>query len=195
MATKHQESLFLSWAILAGINFTIDPKKSLKAEFTRLAKDGGWLPHINMDTWCFRWQQCFGEEYIWGGRSQANATKNTQPSTKVYLRVADHIFPEGEDGTETLQLWQALCKDVGLEVVPLSITKCKKALKSLHVNLIDLIDGLSNGTPVRHFDSRKALAKYTCRGHAFPKVAAKEEGFISSLLRHVKSMGGRSACS
>ncbi|KAF2684414.1 hypothetical protein K458DRAFT_417998 [Lentithecium fluviatile CBS 122367] len=91
-------------------------------------------------------------------------------------------------GTDTTRLdkWQDLCREVGIEEVPGSITKCKKALGSrkVMVNLVNLIDHRRRGVPLHKFANYGAFCAYTMK-HKFPREMAKKDGFIRALLRHV----------
>lgn len=54
------------------------------------------------------------------------------------------------------------------------------------VNLVNLIDHRVNGTPVIRFKTYDEWHEYTDRpGCRFPLGAAKQEGFIKSLLREL----------
>ncbi|KAJ5154412.1 uncharacterized protein N7500_009851 [Penicillium coprophilum] len=91
----------------------------------------------------------------------------------------------GTDATK-LENWQALCLELKIQDPIQSITKCRKALAKVHVNLVDLIDSRRTGKQVKHFASQKALRKYTIEtGKIFPKSAAKKDGFLKALLREI----------
>ncbi|KAJ4994116.1 hypothetical protein SVAN01_00593 [Stagonosporopsis vannaccii] len=91
-------------------------------------------------------------------------------------------------GNTKLEKWQELCRDVQIYPVPLSITKCKKALSAVHVNLVNLISHRHNrNVELKLFPSYHALRMWTLGGkngsRIFPKKLAKEEGFIKVLLK------------
>ncbi|KAH8690590.1 hypothetical protein BGW36DRAFT_401013 [Talaromyces proteolyticus] len=89
------------------------------------------------------------------------------------------------DNASRLQSWQDLCLDLGLQAPP-SITKCKKLLSSVYVNIVDLIDCRAAGEIPRMFSSVAALKEYTRKyGQVFPRELAKEEGFIRILLKKI----------
>ncbi|KAF1365317.1 hypothetical protein EJ07DRAFT_95185, partial [Lizonia empirigonia] len=96
----------------------------------------------------------------------------------------------GTDATK-LEKWQELCRDVKIEPVPLSITKCKKALGSVYVNLVNLINHRRNRkVDVILFPSYNAFRNYTLGGkrfgdRIFPKALAKKDGFIKALLKEL----------
>ncbi|KAF2235279.1 hypothetical protein EV356DRAFT_532003 [Viridothelium virens] len=113
---------------------------------------------------------------------------------------------EEEDGSSVTNLatWQGLCEDASIYPVPISITKCKKALSSrtLLINLRDMVNyrrarelydqreaagQLSaherRPHPPQLFNNTKELRKYTRKkGKTLSPKAAKENG-LSILLR------------
>jgi len=91
----------------------------------------------------------------------------------------------GSDARD-LGAWRTLCGAVGLDDSLASVTQCRKALRSVHVNLVDLINParITRGDPVRRFESVRALAKYSKSSKKiFPKEVAKAGGVLRALLR------------
>ncbi|KAJ4322814.1 hypothetical protein N0V94_002195 [Neodidymelliopsis sp. IMI 364377] len=94
----------------------------------------------------------------------------------------------GTDVTK-LEKWQELCRDVEIEPIPQSITKCRQALSKVYVNLVNLINHRrSRGVKLIVFANYRSFHAYTTGGkrfgdNIFPKKKAKEEGFIKALLR------------
>ncbi|KAF2819050.1 hypothetical protein CC86DRAFT_432475 [Ophiobolus disseminans] len=85
---------------------------------------------------------------------------------------------------DKLDRWQQLCADVGIKNAPTSITKCRKALRPVMVNLHNLIDHRRNpNTEVRRFKTCSEFSKYTSKGRTFPRECAKQDGFIKVLLK------------
>lgn len=92
-----------------------------------------------------------------------------------------------------LAQWQNLCHELGVDPVPHSITQCKKELKTVYVNIIDLMEARHRNSTegdctvtVRRFPSARALAKYTrYEDKIFSKGAAKRQGALRALLVHV----------
>jgi hypothetical protein len=99
-----------------------------------------------------------------------------------------------------LDRWQELCKEVGIEKIPTSITQCQKViatefskstitdipqvLKPVFINLFNLVDHRRNPElEVLRFQSRGEFNKFTRNGHEFPRNCAKQEGFIKVLLK------------
>ncbi|KAJ8110608.1 hypothetical protein OPT61_g6590 [Boeremia exigua] len=96
----------------------------------------------------------------------------------------------GTDNTK-LEKWQDLCRDVKIEPVPSSITKCRKALSAVYVNLVNLIDHRHNrAVEIILFPNYHSFRNWTLSGkkgsRIFPKKLAKEEGFIKALLRDLR---------
>ncbi|TGO61833.1 hypothetical protein BCON_0024g00340 [Botryotinia convoluta] len=107
-------------------------------------------------------------------------TAKTKKKTVVGL-WADYFGNETE-----LANWQRLCVDVGLEEIPTSITKCRKALGKVWVNIFDFLDAKAEGKPVKRYQSERKLAKYTLEsGRIYPKSKAKEGGPARALLAHI----------
>ncbi|KAH6616545.1 hypothetical protein C7974DRAFT_401976 [Boeremia exigua] len=111
-----------------------------------------------------------------------------QRKKRRHEAIADEIDAIYGTDNSKLEKWQELCRDVQIGPVPLSITKCRKALHTVYVNLVNLIDHRRNRT-VRLilFPNYAAFRKWTLGGkkgsRIFPKQQAKEEGFIKALLR------------
>jgi hypothetical protein len=59
MIPESQQALFRAWA--GNTDFIVDPEKSPKAEFARLAKAKGWVG--GDAAWRAHWKVCFGEPY------------------------------------------------------------------------------------------------------------------------------------
>ncbi|KAF2684415.1 hypothetical protein K458DRAFT_388885 [Lentithecium fluviatile CBS 122367] len=73
----------------------------------------------------------------------------------------DIISNYGVDLTN-LEEWRKLCRDVDIEPVPRSITQCKKALKHVLVNLVDLVNYRHLDIPVRQFSSMREFPALCC---------------------------------
>ncbi|KAF1346895.1 hypothetical protein BDV97DRAFT_391798 [Delphinella strobiligena] len=95
----------------------------------------------------------------------------------------------------TLGCWQELCEELGVSVVPGSISGCKKrdlhtrsvgSNTSLHTCgcILDLIDARRAGTRVRTFGSAGEMMRYTREsGKIMPISVVKEDRFLSALLK------------
>ncbi|KAK3300429.1 uncharacterized protein B0H64DRAFT_15286 [Chaetomium fimeti] len=89
-------------------------------------------------------------------------------------------------GDGLLDDWQRLCRDVGLNGEYSSITQCRKALRTVHVNIFDLLDAVKEGRTPPHFGTAGELAEYTLEtGRVYPKKAAKKMGPVRALLRMI----------
>ncbi|RDW78022.1 hypothetical protein BP5796_05874 [Coleophoma crateriformis] len=87
---------------------------------------------------------------------------------------------------EKLENWQRLCLDLGICDEISSITKCRKGLRRVWVNIYDFLDAKAKGDPVPRFGSQRALAEYTIKTRRiYPKKAAKEGGPVRELLAHI----------
>jgi hypothetical protein len=65
-------------------------------------------------------------------------------------------------------------------------TDALQALKSVYVNIFDLIDQKRNpNIEARRFKSYQEFRQYTCEGHVFPKKLAKQEEIVKVLLKTI----------
>nr|KMM72233.1 hypothetical protein CPAG_08530 [Coccidioides posadasii RMSCC 3488] len=112
-------------------SFQPNPSASAIDEFARLAR------HMN-----------------WNLRSKVYRTEWARFSA---LEFAKHYGVE----TSSLEKWQSLCRELDISKPTESITKCKKALASVHVNIFDLIDSRRTGAPIPKFTNVRALRRYT----------------------------------
>ncbi|TKA78295.1 hypothetical protein B0A49_02051 [Cryomyces minteri] len=136
--------------------FALNSTALIEDEFERLAKEQGWAR--NSTAYRRNRNRCLIEEFVARFGTVGGASK--------------------------LEKWQELCDEVGMEDAPNSITQCKKALNSVNVNLVDLINARRAGESVKCFRTRKELVAYTRKtpGKIFPKELAKQDGFIRALL-------------
>ncbi|KAF1846454.1 uncharacterized protein K460DRAFT_406657 [Cucurbitaria berberidis CBS 394.84] len=87
-----------------------------------------------------------------------------------------------------LTSWHALCRAIGIEPLPQTCEQCEKAVRSTHVNIIDLIEwGRRRGDTdekVRTFRNLDALRVYTTEtGKIFRNRFDEEDGNV--VLRHL----------
>ncbi|RDW76552.1 uncharacterized protein DSM5745_06544 [Aspergillus mulundensis] len=137
--------------------FTPNPSASIIDEFERLARHRGWSHNSRRRKHHSEWIDFAEAEF-------------------------DRCF-----GAETkLESYQNLCQIlIPDEPAPPSITQCRKALKRVYVNLIDLIDAVRMGTEVPRFRNIKALrANIKETERVFPRMAAKK-GVLKELLREI----------
>jgi hypothetical protein len=99
-----------------------------------------------------------------------------------------------------LDRWQQLCEDVGVDVIPTSITQCRKVpferslqpastnmtqtVSPVLVNLYNVIDHRRNpDVKIVRFKSYGEFCRYARNGHKFPKECAKQDNIIRVLLK------------
>ncbi|KAJ7742038.1 hypothetical protein B0H16DRAFT_1423546 [Mycena metata] len=134
-------------------NFVHNSTAPLQKEFKLLAAQCSWK--VDGAQYRREWARCGREEF----------TRHFGSDDK------------GLDG------WQGLCATVGIEEIPDSITQCKKVLRTVWVNIFDLMDAKSTGQPVKKHVSAEALRNYTIKKKKiFPKKAAKGNPFLKVLL-------------
>jgi hypothetical protein len=88
---------------------------------------------------------------------------------------------------ELLAGYQALCREVNLPAGD-SISACRASLRSILVNIANLIDARRTGREVKLWTDARASADYTCQPD---KMIDKEEakaypGILANLLRELK---------
>ncbi|KAI0668366.1 hypothetical protein C8Q78DRAFT_1081241 [Trametes maxima] len=143
--------------------FARDGSVSLVAEFRRLAIMSGWK------------------------------RKTKTYKTERRKRLAEWATEDFENTfgilANNLQGWQRLCRHLGVgepEHNLGSVTDCKRALKPIFVNIIDLIDSVKMSTRPKIFNSAETLAKYIDNtGKAYPREKAKTSPLLSNFLIEV----------
>ncbi|GAB7365174.1 hypothetical protein MBLNU230_g6261t1 [Neophaeotheca triangularis] len=85
-----------------------------------------------------------------------------------------------------LEGWRDLCNDIGIPAGE-SITQCKKVLRSVNINIHDLVRARRDGKRPRRFPSKAALKLDLMQRpwRKFPLAAAKRNGFLTALLVEV----------
>ncbi|OJJ97749.1 hypothetical protein ASPACDRAFT_1858473 [Aspergillus aculeatus ATCC 16872] len=137
-------------------DFKPNPHAPITEEFKRLAAQRGWKPGSR--TWRKRW----------------NAFVNIEYDRVIGSRLA------------SLEEWRKLCALFDLPGPFPSITKCKQALSTVHVNLVDLIECRQSDTKPKTFTSVAQLAKYTRdTGKFFHRTLAKQDKLLKVFLRRL----------
>ncbi|CAE7197176.1 unnamed protein product [Rhizoctonia solani] len=93
-----------------------------------------------------------------------------------------------------LASWQNLCRAMRVTNIPETLSACKKLVKTIYVNLVDLVDMPNTGKDVRLFETEAALSKYTKRTKKiFDRHDARAGGLLKHLLRSIINprRGGR----
>ncbi|KAL9004549.1 MAG: hypothetical protein Q9188_002643 [Gyalolechia gomerana] len=139
-------------------SFRQKQKAPILDEFYRLARKMGWERYTTH--WKIQRRECLQAEF------------------------AFH-FGSIEAGNK-LAGWEGLCQELGVSGRLGSITKCKKALKRVHVNILDFIDDRRAGVPTTTFPSAGALAVYT-REHKrrFPLDDTEGDSLMKILLKRI----------
>ncbi|QRV85704.1 hypothetical protein RhiJN_13722 [Ceratobasidium sp. AG-Ba] len=138
--------------------FEYDPAKSVASEFKRLKGTSRWKKGID------------------------------RPQTLKNYKLALVLQFNDTYGTDQNDLgsWQNLCRAVGIENAPDTLSACKKAVTKTNVNLVDLVDMPNTQKPVTRYETVKQLSKYTKKhGKIFPRDEAKAGGILKYLLRQL----------
>ncbi|KAG6868380.1 hypothetical protein C0993_003904 [Termitomyces sp. T159_Od127] len=130
----------------------------------------------------------------------------SKPAWQEYRRLAHHLQWDKETAEHrsfktalvrtfndtygmdenSLESWTALYRVLHVTPIPEDVLACKKAIKSVFVNLVDLVDHYQTGKPVRLFSTEVELSKYTQRTRKFfPKENVHAGGLLKHLLRQI----------
>ncbi|KAJ5233115.1 hypothetical protein N7468_006071 [Penicillium chermesinum] len=125
-------------------------------EFYRLAEQRHWKK--GSKTWKKRWNACMNAEY----------------DRLIGSRTTD------------LETWQKLCGKLQIQGDLASIRKCKQAIATVHVNIVDLLDCWDANKCPPKFQNRKQLTDYTAHhGRILSKAIAKQDKVLRALLRRL----------
>ncbi|CAL1699420.1 unnamed protein product [Somion occarium] len=85
-----------------------------------------------------------------------------------------------------LQSWQYLCAVLCVWPIPDTVSECREVIRSIYVNLVDLLEYHRSGRPVPTFTTLSQLQHYTkATRKFFPREEAKAGGILKFLLRHI----------
>ncbi|KAF8683418.1 hypothetical protein RHS04_01973 [Rhizoctonia solani] len=88
---------------------------------------------------------------------------------------------------EDLSAWRNLCSALNLAEIPTNIPACKKLIRSLYINIVDLVDQPVTDVRVGYFRTEQELAIYTRETEKFYSLqAAKAGGLLKHLLRFIE---------
>ncbi|EKM75956.1 hypothetical protein AGABI1DRAFT_45540 [Agaricus bisporus var. burnettii JB137-S8] len=141
-------------------DFNYNPAASATKEFDRLSKFEGW------------------------GKS-SRRKKISKNAFKNGL-VAQFNTSYGTDINDIAN-WHAIMTRLKITPLPDTVSACKKVVKGLFVNLVDLVDAREDPSRlVKQFNSEMELSKYTKNeGKFFPRETAKAGGVLKFLLRKI----------
>lgn len=92
----------------------------------------------------------------------------------------------GDDSFGSLEHWRQLCWDLGLGDSFTSKTQCRKALKTVWVNIPDFLNAVNRPNDVAFFPSQQALAAYTVETRkVFPKRYVGKGSPLAALMAHI----------
>jgi len=140
-------------------DFPYNPATPVITEFNRLSK-------------FFKWTAKSSEK-----RAARRAFRNA-----MVMQFNDFFGTDVND----IRSWHNLCQVLNIVPVPEGLGACKKAVKAVYVNLVDLVDMKRTGKVAQQFNSEKELSVYSKKTEKiFPKKEAKAGGVLRFLLRHI----------
>ncbi|KAF8260808.1 hypothetical protein EI94DRAFT_1689434 [Lactarius quietus] len=138
-------------------NFQHQPSNSPVAEFDRLCEFHEWERH-------YQERKDAREEFQNAMREEFNGLYGSD---------------ENDIGN-----WYKLCHVLGITPLPDTLPKCRAAVHTKHVNLVDLVHG--SKVEVRQFKTVEELSEYTKETEKFfPKESARDGGVLRALRRHI----------
>ncbi|KAF8988974.1 hypothetical protein BDQ17DRAFT_1257362 [Cyathus striatus] len=118
--------------------------------------------------------------YHWKGRVLSRKRQQYREA------IVDQFNSAYGTDVHDLNAWRHICQIIGISPVPETITDCKKAVKHVHINLVDLVDTKRTGSSIKRFNSEVALSNYTMSTEKiFPKLEARAGGILKFLLRNI----------
>ncbi|KAI0203918.1 hypothetical protein F4808DRAFT_392666 [Astrocystis sublimbata] len=119
--------------------------------------------------------------------------KKKNKQTAVAVRVPDVVIEwENYMGKGDLEDFQRLMMHLGFEEHFPSKTSCRKALKTVWVNIPDFLQCVREGRPVHHFENQTQLAQYTVHNRRyFPRRNIDKKSPLKQLLAHIMFNQGR----
>ncbi|KAK6000072.1 hypothetical protein QM012_004060 [Aureobasidium pullulans] len=109
--------------------------------------------------------------------------ETTKKRIECYNDEFESYFANLELETQ-LERLQHLC--VELEIIPKdTVTQCKKALSSVHVNIVHLMNARRTKTKVKKFSSNASLVRYIRKTKEFFPLEEAKCDVIKVLLRQI----------
>ncbi|KAF8682800.1 hypothetical protein RHS04_02058 [Rhizoctonia solani] len=149
-------------------DFDYDPTKPVMEEFYRMC-----------------------DHYLWSNEKDENRRYLDKDREKAGENFKDALTLQFNAiyGTDenSLLAWQNLCIILNLGNIPEELNTCRDLIRSMYVNIVDLVDVPITLSFVKHFKSEMALSTYTkCHGKYFPLENAYAGGLLKFLLRRIR---------
>ncbi|KAI0792461.1 hypothetical protein C8Q75DRAFT_753008 [Abortiporus biennis] len=142
--------------------YTYNPNASVAREFQRLGQRMGWSDDE---------RRIARERYREALTNEFNDIFGTDPSD--------------------YEAWKKLFGILKISPVPASVLECTRVIKSVNVNLVDVVNAARNPTVVptpRKFGTVKELRKYSYKNKKiFPRDKAKSGGVLKFMLRMISA--------
>ncbi|MCJ1439107.1 hypothetical protein MMC27_008498 [Xylographa pallens] len=159
------------------VGFVPNPRSSLEIEFLRLAQHQEWFPGSSKHARERRKGVLAEYDFHFGSIDVSGNWMPGRGSVKRwYSKTAsiDHAVQEGSINPSYIT------SRLGTEGMFVQI------LRSVHINLLDLIGSRRKGTKVRKFSNAEELRTYTINeDKIFPKKKTKTDGLIRIFLRGI----------
>ncbi|KAJ3850370.1 hypothetical protein EV368DRAFT_45453 [Lentinula lateritia] len=137
--------------------FTYDPTGETMYQFRKMCRSYGWRP-------------------------DSEEKKQALEGVRDAIALQFNAF-YGSDAN-SLNGWHSLYRALQVQDIPDTVKGCKEGIKTIHVNICDLVDHKED-VPTK-FPSEAALAQYSRdSGKIYPRENAHAGGLLRSLLRQI----------
>ncbi|KAJ3897733.1 hypothetical protein F5879DRAFT_995611 [Lentinula edodes] len=113
---------------------------------------------------------------LYGWRHDSEERKQALAGVRDAIALQFNAFYGS--GANSLNGWHSLYRALQVPDIPDTVKGCKEGIKTIHVNICDLVDHKED-VPTKH-PSEAALAKYS---HSSGKIYPRENAYAGGLLR------------
>ncbi|KAJ6518095.1 hypothetical protein C8R47DRAFT_960244 [Mycena vitilis] len=115
-------------------------------------------------------------------RGEPDSDKAYAGFQRAMSQTFSDIFGSNIDDLGNLQ---SLCRLLCVDPIPENIYECRKAVRGVHVNLVDLVDWGRMGAAIHKFETEQDLAEYTKRTEKYFPQGEAEGSLLKFLLRRI----------
>ncbi|KAJ7679433.1 hypothetical protein DFH06DRAFT_1166616 [Mycena polygramma] len=115
-------------------------------------------------------------------RGEPDSNKAYAGFQRAMAQTFSDIFGSNVDDLGNLQ---SLCRLLGVDPIPGNIKECRKAVRGVHVNLVDLVDWGRMGSAIHRFETEQDLAEYTRTSQKYFPQGEAEGSLLQFLLRRI----------
>ncbi|KAH8103009.1 hypothetical protein BXZ70DRAFT_766307 [Cristinia sonorae] len=121
----------------------------------------------------------------WEKRDRKRHEAHEQLKEAMVLQF-QHMYGKHVDD---IKAWRSLCQILRISPIPRGLDACRRAVKAVHVNIVDLTEvgmDVESVNSLKIFETERELRTYTCNTEKFfPLSHAKAGSLLKYLLRHI----------